>query len=114
MPFVRITTAKKLDASTKDKLHGEVIKIMPTLPGKDKDNTLLCIEDGVNMFMHGKPNDGIFTDVRLFKKSPEDAKKEFSKKINAIFKDVLKMTDDDCFYMNFVEFDNWSSNGNYF
>ena len=114
MPFVCITTAKKLDASTKEKLHSEVIKIMPVLPGKDKDNTLLCIDDGVSMFMRGKPNNGIFTDVRLLKKSPEDAKKEFSKKIHAVLKDVLKLADGDCFYMNFTEFDNWSSNGDYF
>lgn len=114
MPFVRITTAKKLDAAVKDKLHKEIIKIMPMLPGKDKDNTLLCIEDGVSMFMHGKPNDGIFTDIRLYKKSPEDAKKEFSTKINEIFRDVLKLADDDCFYMCFTEYDGWSSNGNYF
>ena len=114
MPFVRITTAKKLDDSVKNKLHDEIIKIMPVLPGKDKDNTLLCIDDGASMYKSGEPNDGIFAEVRLYKKSPEDAKKEFSQKIYAIFKDVLNITDSSCLYMNFMEFDNWSSNGNYF
>lgn len=113
MPFVHITTAKKLDDSTKNKLHEEIIKIMPVLPGKDKDNTLLCIDDGAGMYRGGEPNDGIFAEVRLYKKSPEDAKKEFSQKIHAIFKDVLKIPDNSCVYLNFMEFENWSSNGNY-
>ena len=114
MPYVHITTAKKLDDSVKSKLHEEVIKIMPVIPGKDKDNTLLCIDDGASMYRSGEPNDGIFTEVRLYKKSPEDAKKEFSQKIHAIFKDVLKIADNSCVYLNFMEFENWSANGNYF
>ena len=27
---------------------------------------------------------------------------------------ALKIKDGDCFYMNFMEYENWSANGNYF
>jgi phenylpyruvate tautomerase PptA (4-oxalocrotonate tautomerase family) len=86
---------------------------MPVLPGKDKDNTLLCIIDGVSMFKSGAPNDGVFVEVRLFKKSPEENKKEFAQKIYAVLKDALKLADDSCLYMNYIEFENWAANGNY-
>ncbi|MCL1859528.1 MAG: hypothetical protein FWF92_09905 [Oscillospiraceae bacterium] len=113
MPFVNITTAKKLDDETKFKLYSKIGEIMPVLPGKNTDNTLLCINDGVSMFMNGKPNDGIFVSVQVYKKSPEDSKKEFSEKIYSALKEILK-TDGGCVYMNFIEFENWAANGNYF
>jgi phenylpyruvate tautomerase PptA (4-oxalocrotonate tautomerase family) len=113
MPYVSITTAKKIDSAAKEKLNKEICDIMPILPGKDKDNTLLCIIDGTAMYKSGAPNDGVFIEVRLFKKSPEDAKKEFAQKIHALLKDVLKLEDSSCTYMNYIEFDNWAANGNY-
>jgi len=113
MPYVSITTAKKLSDGAKSKLYSKIGEIMPVLPGKNIDNTLLCINDGVSMFMSGKPNNGVFVSVQVYKKSPEDSKKEFSEKIYAILKEILE-TDIGCVYMNFTEFENWAANGNYF
>ncbi|MCL2816595.1 MAG: phenylpyruvate tautomerase MIF-related protein [Oscillospiraceae bacterium] len=113
MPYVSITTAKKLDDTTKNSLYSKIGEIMPVLPGKNIDNTLLAINDGVSMFMSGKPNDGVFVSVQVYKKSPEDSKKEFSEKIYAALTDILKI-DGGCVYMNFTEFENWAANGNYF
>ena len=114
MPFVSITTAKKIDGGTKAELNSRIGEIMPVLPGKNLDNTLLCINDGVSMFMKGKPNDGVFVSVQVYKKSPEDAKKEFSKKIYEILKHILGLDSESCVYMNFTEFGNWAANGDYF
>ena len=113
MPFVNITTAKKLDDSVKSELNLKIGELMPVIPGKNIDNTLLCINDGVSMFKSGKPNDGVFVSVQCYKKSPEDSKKEFSEKIYSALKDILKI-DGGCVYMNFTEFENWAANGNYF
>ena len=113
MPYVSITTAKKLDDGTKNKFYSRIGELMPVLPGKNSDNTLVCINDGVSMYMHGKPDDGVFVSVQCYKKSPEENKKEFSQKIYAILKDVLEI-DGGCVYMNFIEFENWAANGNYF
>jgi len=114
MPYVSITTAKKLDYITQAELYSKIGEIMPILPGKNIDNTLLSINDGVAMFMKGKPNDGVFVTVQVYKHSPEESKKEFSGKIYEVLKDVLKLGPDGCVYMNFTEFETWASNGNYF
>ena len=114
MPYVSITTAKKIDDGTKSKLNAKIGELMPILPGKNTDNTLLCINDGVSMFMRGKPNDGVFVSVQVYKKSPEDSKKEFSQKIHEALKEILKLDSEGCVYMNFTEFENWAANGNYF
>ena len=113
MPYVNITTAKKIDEKTKADLYAKVGEIMPVLPGKNIDNTLFAVNDGIAMFKSGKPNDGVFVSVQCYKKSPEEEKKEFSKKIYEILKDVLKI-DGGCVYMNFTEYENWASDGNYF
>ena len=114
MPYVSVTTAKKLDCETKTELYNKLGALMPTIPGKDLDNTLLSINDGISMFKSGKPNDGVFVSVQCYKKSPEDSKKELSAKFYAVLKDVLKLESDGCVYMNFPEFENWAANGNYF
>ena len=114
MPFVSITTAKKIDAAKKSELSAKIGELMPVIPGKDIDNTLLCINDGVSMFKSGKPNDGVFVSVQCYKQSPEDSKKEFSKKIYELLKDILALDSEHCVYMNFTEFETWAANGNYF
>ena len=114
MPYVSITTAKKIECPLKEKLNQEICEIMPVLPGKDRDNTLLAIIDGASMFKSGAPNDGVFVEVRLYKKSPEENKKEFAGKIHAILKNLLELPDDGCVYMNYLEFENWAANGDYF
>ena len=114
MPYVNITTAKKLDAQTKTELYSKIGELMPVLPGKNLDNTLLAISDGIEMFKSGKPNDGVFVSVQCYKKSPEDSKKEFSQKFYDVLNDVLKLDGESCVYMNFIEFENWAANGNYF
>jgi len=64
--------------------------------------------------MRGKINDGVFVSVQLYKKSPEENKKEFSKKIYSVLKEVLELESGGCVYMNFTEFENWAADGNYF
>ena len=107
MPFVNITTAKKIDCPAKEKLNEEICKIMTILPGKNKDNTLICLNDEKPMFKSGSPNNGVFVEVRLFGQSPEDSKKEFAQKMRGILKDVLALEENDCLYMNYIENETW-------
>ena len=114
MPYVNITTAKKLDSGTKTELYTKIGGLMPILPGKNLDNTLLSINDGAAMFKSGKPNDGVFVSVQCYKQSPEENKKEFAQKFYGVLKDVLQLDGEGCVYMNFLEFENWAANGDYF
>ena len=114
MPYVNITTAKKLEKGKKDELYSRIGELMPILPGKNLDNTLIAIADGVSVYKSGKPNHGVFVSVQCYKKSPEENKKEFSQKFHEVLKDILELDGESCVYMNFIEFENWAANGNYF
>lgn len=112
MPQVNITIAKKLDETTKDKLQLEIGNAMPILPTKNIDNTHTCLLDGCSLYRSGKPLDGAFVDIRLFKPSPEESKKAFSEKMFSILRDVAGI-DPGNVYMNFLEFEHWALKGEY-
>ena len=112
MPQVNIITSRKLDDKTKDTLQREIGAAMPLLPGKTIDNTFIAICDSCSIFNAGAPADAAFVDVRLFKASPEDSKKEFAKKIFEIFKSVANIEPGQI-YMNFIELEHWASGGDY-
>lgn len=113
MPYINITTAKKLDDSTKNTLQLEIGNNMTIIPGKNIGNTVFAINDGISMYKNGQPLDGIFVDIRLYKSSPEDSKKQFAEKLFSIFQDILNVKPE-CTQINFTEMPAWASGGNYF
>ena len=113
MPQVNISVAQKIDDKTKNELQLEIAGNMAILPGKSIDNTTICILDGCSMFRYGKPYDGAFADIRLYKASPEESKREFASKLFSIMQTILKI-DPEHVNINFVEMSAWASGGKYF
>ena len=114
MPYVCVTAAKKLNAEEKESLYKKLGELMPLIPGKTLDNTLLAISDGVPMYKSGAPCDGAHVSVQCYKASPPEAKKEFAAKFYGVLKEELGLGEGSCVYMNFPEFEDWAANGNYF
>ena len=113
MPFVNIMSAHKIGAADRNTLQLEIANNISLLPGKNIDNTVVAITDSYDMFRSGKPLDGIFVDIRLYKASPEDAKKAMAEKLFEIFDKVLGVPNDRV-QLNFTEMPAWASKGNYF
>ena len=112
MPQVNISLAGTLDDAAKMKLQlavGDAIQVLPT---KNIDNTQICLIEDCSFYKSGEPIDGVFVDIRLFKQSPEESKKDFAAKMYSILKEALGI-EPDCVYMNFLEFENWVANGDY-
>ena len=112
MPYIQVTIAQKLDNSVKDRLQKELSDSISVIPGKTIANTIIAINDGVSMYNNHTPRDGAFFDVRLYKSSPEEAKKDYANKIFAIAQDVLNMPST-CVQINFTEMEIWASGGNF-
>jgi len=113
MPQVNITVSKKLDDSTKNTLQFEIGTSIAILPGKNIGNAMICIQDGVSTYKNGEPVDGLFAEIRLYKNSPEESKKEYSEKLFQIFESVLGIKPE-LVYINFVELATWAAGGSYF
>ena len=112
MPHMNICISKPVDKQTKNTLQTEIGNIMSTIPGKNISNTLFCICDCCVMYKDGQQLEGVFTDVRLFKNSPDESKKEFSMKLFEIYEKVLGIPPSNV-QINFIEMPNWASNGSY-
>jgi phenylpyruvate tautomerase PptA (4-oxalocrotonate tautomerase family) len=112
MPQVNITVSQTLSAEKRDQLQLAVGDSIGLIPGKTIDNTITCIQDGCSLFKGGKPLDGAFVDIRLFKASPEESKKAFAEKLFVILKDVLGI-DPAGVYVNYIELEHWASRGTY-
>ena len=112
MPQVNINVGKVLSAQQKISLQLEVGNNMSILPTKSIANTLINIIDSCTMFKNGEAIEGAFIDIRLFKASPEEAKAAFSAKIAEIVSQELGLAKE-FVQINFIELEEWSSNGNY-
>ena len=54
MPFINVHIGKKLTDAQKEELAAMIASHMPILPGKTRDNTLIEISSGRDMFMGGE------------------------------------------------------------
>ena len=113
MPYLSICISKQVDSSTKNKLQLEIGKIISIIPGKTVSNTTINISDNHTMYKDTIAFEGAFVDVRLYKNSPEESKKEFAMQIFQIFESILQIPNSNV-QINFIEMPAWASNGNYF
>lgn len=113
MPYLDIRSSKPIDGATRNALQLEIGKIMPVIPGKNVSNTLICFMDSYTMFKENKPIDAVFVDIRMYKSSQEEDKKEFVKQFTALLADTLGIPPAHV-QLNFIEQPNWAVNGDYF
>ena len=113
MPYINIRSSKPMNEQKKEELQSKIVEIMPTIPGKNSGNTIIGIVDSFTMYNDLKPVEAVFIDIRLYKESPEESKKEFVQKLTGIIGEVLGIPPK-CVHMNFFEQANWATNGDYF
>lgn len=111
MPYVHISTTKPLTKNEKEELSEKVAALMPLLPGKSRDNTMIQIDDGCFIRM-GDKKECVMIDMRVYKASPEENKKEYSEKLMAMLEEELGIPLANI-YFNITEMEHWASRGNY-
>ena len=112
MPYITVRTAKTLDEKCKTNYSLEMGKTISVLPGKTIDVTIVVIEDGCTIYKSGEPFDGVFIEVRLYKQSPEDAKKDYTEILFKITEDILNIPPErTC--ISYLELPSWGINGQY-
>lgn len=110
MPFINVHTSKPLSPEQKAELYRAIAAHMPILPGKTRDNTMIEISAGRDMFMGGEPRELVFVDMRVFKPSPEGAKREFIAALTAEFEARLGIPAEQQYY-NIIELSEWGLRG---
>jgi phenylpyruvate tautomerase PptA (4-oxalocrotonate tautomerase family) len=112
MPYVRINVGKKLSEDEKNTLQMSVSEHISLLPKKNRDNCMIDIFGDCSMYMRGVRAPIAFMEVRLYKASPMEAKKEFVEKMYEVFKQQFDIPSSDL-YINILEFENFGVRGAY-
>jgi len=112
MPQINISVAKKLSDNTKDALQMALADNISILPGKTKEKLAVCIIDDCSMYKNAQPSNGAFIEVRLFRNTTEQAKREFTGLLFDIANRILEIHQDQI-YINYIELQDWGAGGIY-
>jgi len=110
MPFVQLTTSVSLGKEEKHDLCEEIGKLMPLIPEKNRDNTMIAILDGCYMEKGNNDLPSLNLVVRLLGAAGDGIKKNYIEQVTKLFEDKLKIRPDHIF-INIVALDDWGANG---
>ena len=110
MPFIAITTSKRLGHSQKEALKARLGRDIAIIPGKTEAALMLDICDGHTMYYAGETKHCAYIDVRLYGTAPFEKKEEFSTALFALMKENAGL-EPDAVYITFLEYENWGLRG---
>lgn len=112
MPFINVHIGKPLTDEEKANVAAMIAGNMPILPGKTRDNTMIEISAGRDMFMGGEKRALVFVDMRVYHESPVEAKDEFVKALTRGFVELLDIEPDRQYY-NIADMPQWGGRGSF-
>ena len=112
MPFININTTKKLSDEAKNALQTAIVENISVFPGKTKEFTTINIIDGCAMYKNGQSLNGAFIEVRIFRNTTEQAKKEFANHLFDVTSRILETQPSDV-HINYLELQEWGVGGVY-
>lgn len=110
MPYIRIATSIELNDAKKSELLEAVAPLIAILPGKNRDNAMVEIDDGKFMALGDPSLPCVFVEVRLYRESPAEAKAEFAAELNKVLAKCFNLPPKH-FYLNYMEMDHWGVDG---
>ena len=112
MPYIHLHITQELSAEKREELQLAIGAIMPLIPEKNMNNTMIELTGGAALYMRGGPINGAFMELRVYKASPEDAKAAFFAALSALLEEKLGIAPKDV-YGNITEMPHWCAGGKY-
>ena len=113
MPYVHLNVSRKLNEEEIAAIREGFAEIMPALPGKTRDNSMIHIEHACALTMGDPSQPCAFLEVRLYKASPEENKKDFVKKASAVISGLAGVAEEKI-YINMIELHEWGVGSRFF
>jgi phenylpyruvate tautomerase PptA (4-oxalocrotonate tautomerase family) len=111
MPYINVNVSVELDQAKKDAVKAELGRLIDILPGKSESVLMIELNGSKTMYFRGEQKPPCaFVEVRLYKESPMDAKKEFTAKVFEMLERLLGLKPEDVF-LNILEMQNWGVGG---
>lgn len=113
MPYVHLNVSRPLTAEQIEKARDTIASMMDTLPGKNRDNTMIHIDGGCALTKGDDGKPCIFLEVRLYKASPDENKKAFVQKAADALCAMFEV-EPEKMYVNMIELPEWGVGGRFF
>ena len=110
MPYIAINTTKELNPGQKEKIKAELGRLMSIIPTKTEAGLLIDFSGGRTLYKGGQEVDGAFIDLRLFKKSELEPKKEYCAEVFKLLSQELGIKNENM-YFTIGEYENWGARG---
>lgn len=110
MPFIRLTTNRKLTLQQEIKIKEELGKLITIIPNKKEESLMIHMEDNQIMYFRGSDSSCMMMTVSLYNTAPLDAKQKFTEMVGKMIEEVANIPMQDQ-YLSFTEYSNWGKNG---
>lgn len=113
MPYVHLNVSRKLTEEEISAIRDAIAEIMPALPGKNRENSMIHIDGSCAISMGDPAQPCAFLEVRLYQASPEENKKDFVKKAAAVISGLTGVQEEKI-YINMIELNTWGVGSRFF
>ena len=108
MPYVHLNASRPLTDTEIAELRDAVAELMPLLPGKTHENTMIHITGGCAITKGDPMLPAVFVELHTYKPSPEEARKAFAAQLIAMLSEKLDVPGENI-YLNIIPLDEWYS-----
>ena len=110
MPYIGVSTSKKLSDAQKDALKSALGEKISVIPGKTEKALVVDIADGHTMYFAGEKRELAFLDVRCYGSTEFSNQKAFTEAAFAAVQQATGLSEDSI-YLTYSEFANWGTKG---
>ncbi len=110
MPYIGISTSKKLLPEQKEALKIKLGEKISLIPGKSQSRLMVDISDGHDMFMSGEKRDLAYIDVKYYGSAELQHKEAFTKAVFEIVGQLMDLSAKDI-YVTISEHAIWGLDG---
>lgn len=112
MPYVHLSIPNSLNEAEVNELREAMASLMPILPTKTRENTMIHIEPGCHIALGNPEPPCLFLEARLYQASPWESKQQFVREISALLEQRLGVPQSRM-YINLIELEHWGAGGVY-
>jgi hypothetical protein len=110
MPYIAINTTETLSVSQQETIKSEIGRLISGIPTKTEGRLLIDFSGDHRFYRAGAPVKGAYIELRLYRPSPFDAKKQFTEEMFSLLSRELGI-EKDHMYLNIVELEHWGGGG---
>ena len=110
MPYIHLNASRSLSEAETAAIREAVAELMPILPGKTRENTMIHITSGCAITKGDPALPAVFVELHTYKPSPEEARKAFAARLIAMLSEKLDVPGENI-YLNIIALDEWFAGG---